>query len=122
MLGQYPLSYAVLSEQKSVFNLILEKSVINNQKPQETLSVALELAQRRGGLSKQRDLLEWALAIIERHYGLDHPKVAATLASLGNAYGSLGDAQTSHELLERAFAINHSYDISFTKGSIGSLY
>jgi hypothetical protein len=30
------------------------------------------------------------LAINERHYGLDHPEVATTLANLGGAYGKLG--------------------------------
>jgi hypothetical protein len=46
-------------------------------------------------------LLERALIIKERHYGPDHPEVATTLANLGNAYGSLGDAQKSQELPEQ---------------------
>jgi hypothetical protein len=54
-------------------------------------------------------LLERALVINERHYGLDHPGVAATLTSLGHAYGSLGDAQKHRELLERALAIKEKY-------------
>jgi tetratricopeptide (TPR) repeat protein len=35
--------------------------------------------------------------------------VATTLANLGNAYESLGDAQKSRELLERALAIKERY-------------
>ncbi len=58
-----------------------------------------------GDTQKKRDLLERALAIEERHYGLDHPNVAIILTNLGNAYGSLGDTQKSRDLLERALAI-----------------
>jgi tetratricopeptide (TPR) repeat protein len=35
--------------------------------------------------------------------------VAITLTNLGNAYGSLGDAQKSRELLERALTINERH-------------
>jgi tetratricopeptide (TPR) repeat protein len=58
---------------------------------------------------RERELLERALAIKERHYGPDHPQVATTLISLGNAYGSLADTQKSRELLERALAINERH-------------
>jgi tetratricopeptide (TPR) repeat protein len=62
-----------------------------------------------GDTHKSRELLERALAIKERHYGLDHTEVAPILGSLGNAYGSLGDAQKSRELLERALAIEERH-------------
>jgi tetratricopeptide (TPR) repeat protein len=54
-------------------------------------------------------LLERALAFKEKHYGFDHPNVAVTLTNLGNAYGSLGDAQKSRELLERALVIKEKH-------------
>jgi hypothetical protein len=44
-----------------------------------------------GDAQKSRELLERALTIKERHYGLDHPEVAPSLGSLGNPYGYLGD-------------------------------
>ncbi len=46
-----------------------------------------------GDAQKSRELLERALVINERHYGLEHPNVAITLTNLGNAHGSLGDTK-----------------------------
>jgi tetratricopeptide (TPR) repeat protein len=54
-------------------------------------------------------LLERALAIKERHYGLDHPEVVATLTNLGNAYGSLGDTKKKHKFLEQALSIKERH-------------
>jgi hypothetical protein len=34
---------------------------------------------------KSREWWEWALPILERHYGTDNPNVAQTLMNLGNA-------------------------------------
>ena len=58
-----------------------------------------------GDPQKQKELLERALAIQEKHYGPDHFEVAITLVNLGNAYGDLGDPQKQKELLERALPI-----------------
>ena len=52
----------------------------------------------------KRALLEKALRIKEREYGLEHREVA-TLTSLGNAYGYLGDAQVMRDLLKKAVCI-----------------
>eukprot|EP00971_Amphidinium_carterae_P183868 3650241-Amphidinium_carterae.1 len=49
-----------------------------------------------------RDYLERALRIFEGYYGEEHHRVAATLANLGNACGSLGDALKMRDYLERA--------------------
>ncbi len=57
-----------------------------------------------GNAEKERELLEQALAINERHYCLDHPVVAVTLTNLGNAYYRLGETLKSRELWERALA------------------
>jgi tetratricopeptide (TPR) repeat protein len=59
-----------------------------------------------GDAQKSRELLERALAIKEKYYGLDHPEVVTTLTNLGNAYRSLGGAQKSRDLLERALVTN----------------
>ena len=48
----------------------------------------------------KRALLEKALRIKEREYGLEQREVAKTLTSLGNAYGYLGDAQVMRDLLK----------------------
>jgi len=50
---------------------------------------------------KSRVLLEPALQIKERRYGMDHPEVAVTLTSLGSAYQSLGDYKKVLEFCER---------------------
>jgi tetratricopeptide (TPR) repeat protein len=62
-----------------------------------------------GDAVKERELLERVLAIKERHYGLDHPEVAAILTNLGCVHASLGDTQKSRELLERALAIEERH-------------
>jgi tetratricopeptide (TPR) repeat protein len=59
-----------------------------------------------GDPAKQKELLERALAIQEREYGLEHPNVAATLTKLATAHGALGDPDKQKELLERALAID----------------
>merc|ERR1712050_624714 len=48
---------------------------------------------------------ERALAIKLREYGPNHREVAITLTNLGSAYGDLGDAATSRDLLERSLRI-----------------
>ena len=56
-------------------------------------------------MSRQRDVLERALAIKERELGPEHREVAVILASLGNAYADLGDVARARDLQERARAI-----------------
>jgi tetratricopeptide (TPR) repeat protein len=81
-----------------------------------------------GNQERERELLERALAIMERHYGPDHPNVATILANLGNAYGSLGDTQKKHELLERALAIKERHygpdhpEVAITLTNLGNAY
>jgi tetratricopeptide (TPR) repeat protein len=81
-----------------------------------------------GNADKKRELLERALAIKERHYGLDHPEVAMTLTNLGNAYGALGDTKKKRELLERALAIEERHygldhpDVAITLTNLGNAY
>ena len=50
-------------------------------------------------------MLERALAIQERAYGRDHIHLAASLGSLGLAYGKLGDAAKKREYVTRAVKI-----------------
>jgi tetratricopeptide (TPR) repeat protein len=81
-----------------------------------------------GNAEKEREFLERALAIKERHYGLDHPEVAITLTSLGWAYYSLGETQKSRELLERALAIKERHygldhpEVAITLTNLGDAY
>ena len=58
-----------------------------------------------GDHTKHCDMLERALAIMEREEGKDSTEVASTLNNLGNAYGSLGDQAKKRDMLERALAI-----------------
>ena len=56
-----------------------------------------------GDASRQRDMIERALKILEVLYGANHRQVAITLRSLGNAYGALGNASrqsTASSLVE----------------------
>eukprot|EP00971_Amphidinium_carterae_P152265 3017881-Amphidinium_carterae.1 len=75
-----------------------------------------------------RDYLERALRIVEAYYGPDHPQVAATLASLGTAYGDLGDALKMRDYLERALRIVEPYygpehpGVGLTLSSLGNAY
>ena len=50
-------------------------------------------------------MLERALAINERTYGRDHIQLAASLGSLGLAYGELGDAAKKREYVTRTVTI-----------------
>ncbi|WP_395462628.1 tetratricopeptide repeat protein [Wolbachia endosymbiont of Cantharis cryptica] len=58
---------------------------------------------------RQKELLERALPIQEKHHGSDYFKVAITLINLGTAYGALGYPQKQKELLERALSILKKY-------------
>ncbi|WP_374698250.1 tetratricopeptide repeat protein [Wolbachia endosymbiont (group B) of Limnophora tigrina] len=65
------------------------------------MSVTLNLVfYTLGNYKKAKELLERALPIFEKHYGLDHVQVAKQLTNLGNAYGNSGDSQKQKELLE----------------------
>ena len=69
-----------------------------------------------------------ALPIFERTYSLHHVEVAATVTSLGNAYGSLGDYSKKKQLLERALVIDeatyglHHVVVAVTLVSLGNAY
>ncbi len=68
------------------------------------------------------------MAIKEKHYDLNHPNVAVTLTNLGDAYGSLGDAQKSRELLKRALVIKEKHygfnhpEVAATLTNLGHAY
>ena len=62
-----------------------------------------------GDTQTKKQMLEWALAILEPHYGKNHPQVAITLTNLANAHGDLGDTQTKKQMLERALAIQEPH-------------
>ena len=60
-------------------------------------------------ISQQKNLLERALEVKERHYGEAHFEVAQTLANLGNAHGKLGDLNKKKNLLERALEVKEQH-------------
>ena len=67
-----------------------------------------------GDHKKQKNLLERALEINERHFGEDRFEVAITLATLANAHGALGDRGNEARILvevlpifERHFGMHH---------------
>ncbi|HTR14211.1 MAG TPA: tetratricopeptide repeat protein [Roseiarcus sp.] len=55
--------------------------------------------------SEARPLLERALAIVERAYGLEHPETATSLNNLAAVFRDLGDLAAARPLHERALAI-----------------
>eukprot|EP00971_Amphidinium_carterae_P023842 470099-Amphidinium_carterae.1 len=66
--------------------------------------------------------------MLESHYGPEHPDVAKTLADLGVAYGSVGDASKQHDHLERALRILESHygpehpEVAITLAKLGNAY
>ena len=62
-----------------------------------------------GNPKRQKELLERALLILERHYGEGHFGVAKTLVDLSISYRDLGDYQKVKDLLERALPILKKY-------------
>ncbi|WP_265036056.1 tetratricopeptide repeat protein [Wolbachia endosymbiont (group A) of Anomoia purmunda] len=81
-----------------------------------------------GNPRRQKELLERALAIKEKHYEPDHFEVAITLANLGTAYGALGDPQKQKELLEQALPIfekhygSGHFQVAIILGSLGTAH
>jgi tetratricopeptide (TPR) repeat protein len=59
----------------------------------------------RAELAQARQLYERALAILEAHFGPDHPNTALSLDSLGNVLHDLGDLPAARDYHERALAI-----------------
>ena len=69
-----------------------------------------------GDHKKQKDFLERALKIEEKHFGEDHFEVAKTLYNLALAHGDLGDRGNEARILikvlpifERHFGMHHEY-------------
>lgn len=58
---------------------------------------------------RQKELLERALPLLEKHYGEKHFKVAIALVRLSNTYVALSDYQKARELLERALKIENEH-------------
>jgi len=76
------------------------------------MSALVNLANAVGELGDnemEKELNERVLAIQEKHYCADHPKVGMTLGNLALAVGALGDIKTMKELLERALAIKEKH-------------
>ncbi|EAL58666.1 kinesin light chain [Wolbachia endosymbiont of Drosophila ananassae] len=81
-----------------------------------------------GNPRRQKELLERALAIKEKHYESDHCEVAITLVNLGNAYYALDYPQKAKELFEQALAIKEKhygpdhFEIATVLGNLGTAY
>lgn len=81
---------------------------------------------RLGDATRQCELLERALAILERESA--QCEVAMILAHLGNAYGALGDATKKCEFLERALAMREREygpthrEVAITLANLGNAY
>ena len=58
---------------------------------------------------QQKEYLERALAIKERHYGKDNYLTATTLMNLGNVCGALGDMRKKIEYLSKALTLHTSH-------------
>ena len=75
--------------------------------------------------SAARAALERALAMKRAAYGPDHPKVARTLANLGNVHQLLGELPAARATLERALAIAEGThgpkhpEVAITLGNLG---
>ncbi|WP_264706655.1 tetratricopeptide repeat protein [Wolbachia endosymbiont (group B) of Archips podanus] len=81
-----------------------------------------------GNPKRQKELLERALPILEKHYGVEHFEVAKTLINLSIPYGALGDYEEAKELLERALPIferhygeDHFY-VALVLANLGVVY
>jgi Tfp pilus assembly protein PilF len=77
--------------------------------------------------SAARAALERAVAMKETAYGLDHPRVARTVANLGNVQRLLGELSAARRSLERALAIDEAThgpdhpEVAKTLGNLGIL-
>ena len=56
-------------------------------------------------VAAQKNGLERALALKEKHYGPNHLEVALALMNLSNAYCELGNFKLQRKVLERALSI-----------------
>ena len=68
-----------------------------------------DVYQRLRDYNKKKIFIERALIIFEKHYSLEHPRVARVLMNLANTYGELGDALKQKELLDRVLEIDQKY-------------
>ncbi len=83
----------------------LEKQTIEKYYLEDLLICMDDGYHDLGNPRRQKELLERALPIFEKHYGPDHPEVAKLLADLCDVYGALGDHKKQKELFERASSI-----------------
>ena len=58
-----------------------------------------------GDYGKQREMLERALAISEKHFGPGHPQTGIIVLNLALAYSSLNSLPKTIELMTRAYQI-----------------
>ncbi|MFT4314720.1 MAG: FxSxx-COOH system tetratricopeptide repeat protein [Wolbachia pipientis] len=92
----------------------LEKSPKDQQRIEENYLENLLIWMSDGYFNldnpkRQKELLERALPLLEKHYGEEHLKVAMALVSLSNSYAALGDYQREKELLERTLKIEKEH-------------
>ena len=66
------------------------------------------MLQALGDLAAARAACERALAIDERAYGPDHPKVATDVNNLGGVLYALGDLPAARAAYERALRIREA--------------
>lgn len=79
-----------------------------------------------GRISQARPLLERNLATLERVLGPDHPRVATTHNTIGNALAMVGDFEAARPHFEAALRIRrltdpHGVDVAMALGSLGNL-
>nr|AZI94745.1 OdiLe1 [Liposcelis sp. PH-2016] len=81
-----------------------------------------------GDPRKEKELLERALTMKKKHYGLQHLEAAITLASQATANGDLGDHKKQKELLEKALPILEThyglehFEVTGTLTNLGNAY
>ena len=62
-----------------------------------------------GHAGEAHQVLDLGLDIKERHCGKNHFDLAATLGSIGNAHGAVGNPDKRRQLLERALPIKERH-------------
>jgi tetratricopeptide (TPR) repeat protein len=83
--------------------------------------------QGQGDLAGAQGCFERALAIDERVYGLEHPKVAIRVNNLGGVLYNQGDLVGARGYFERALGIFEKFlpeghpDIAVVRGNLESL-
>jgi CHAT domain-containing protein/Tfp pilus assembly protein PilF len=93
----------------------------------EKLAVQAALHHRLGDDAKALDCQQRAVALLERQFGPDHPRLAETVCQLGNIYTHLGDYAQAEIHLQRSLRLAQAADpaglnAAETLSSLGVLY